>query len=157
MDSRLPLWTLGFSLLFALLLYFYPLRGDIGQWRPQLVLLVVIYWLFALPHQLGVGFAWLAGIVLDILTAGTLGQHALAMACCAYLLCLAGQRLHHFSVWHQMVVMFILSVLYQLVIIFVNLLAGNGADALFMFYPVVTTTLLWPLVAGLLSRLHRPL
>ena len=149
-------WILVFSLTVALTLYFYPLRGEASLWRPLFVFLVVVYWLFAEPHRLGIGFAWLAGLGLDILTGGVPGRHALAMAVCAYLICLAGQRLHHFSVWHQTVLVSLLAVLYQSVIVFVNLLVGREFTILFMYYPVVTTVLLWPLTVGILSRFYCP-
>src|SRR5690606_20757644 len=97
------------SLLVAYTLYFYPLRGDLTYWRPMVVFLVVVFWLLAEPHVLGVGFAWLAGLALDILTGGPLGQNALAMGVSAYLLQLAGQRMKNFSVWHQMIVVVVLA------------------------------------------------
>ncbi len=149
-------WGLSLSLVLALVLYFYPLRGDLGLWRPLLVFLVVMYWLLVEPYRLGIAFAWLCGLGLDILTGGILGQHALALACCAYLLRLAGQRLHHFSIWHQAVLISLLALLYQAVVAFVHLLAGRDVPGAYMVYPVLTTVLLWPLIAGILSRVYTP-
>lgn len=143
------------SLLLALTLYFYPLRGDAGFWRPQLVLLLVTYWLLTEPHVLGVGFAWLMGLVLDVLAGGVLGQHALALAICAWILQLAGQRIQHFSVWHQAVLVALLAVFHQLVMVVVELVAGRGAERWAMFYPVLPTVVLWPPVALVLNRLYR--
>lgn len=144
------------SLAFAYLLFFMPLRGEINFWRPLLVFLVVLYWLRVEPHLLGVGFAWSAGLALDLLTDGPLGRNALAMGICAYVLQLAGQRLQHFSVWHQMVVVAALAFFYQLVAIVVSLIAGQDAERLAMLFPVLTTTLLWPLLAGLLWLFYKP-
>lgn len=143
------------SLFLAYLLYFYPLRGEISLWRPMLVFLTVIFWLMAEPHAIGVGFAWLAGILLDLLTGGTLGQHALAMGVSAYLLQLAGQRMSNFSVWHQTVAVAVLAVFYQLVAVVVGLMDGSNADNWFMLYPVVSTVLLWPVVAIPLWKLYK--
>ncbi len=144
------------SLLLALVLYFSPLRGEAGFWRPQLLLLLVIYWLLTEPHMLGVGFAWLMGLMLDLLTGGLLGQHALALAICAYLLQLVGQRIQHFHIWHQTVLVALLGVVHQLVIVFVALLAGRDAESWAMFYTVLPTVALWPPVALVLNRLYRP-
>lgn len=149
-----PVFTLAFalSLLIAYTLHFYPLRGDLGYWRPMIVFLVAIYWLLRKPHHLGLGFAWLIGLGLDILSGGILGQRALALLVCAYLLKLAGERLQHFSLWHQLLAVLPLAVIFQLVVIVVYLLAGGNADTWRMFLPILTTVPLWPLLAGLLNR-----
>ena len=148
--------TFLLSLLGAYTLHFYPLRGDAVHWRPLLVFLVTVYWLLREPHRLGLGFAWLAGLGLDILAGGILGQRALALLICAYLLELAGERLRHFSLWHQLLVVIPLAAIYQLVVIVVYLLAGKDADSWRMFYPLLTTVPLWPLLAGLLNRFQPP-
>jgi rod shape-determining protein MreD len=142
------------SLLVAYTLHFYPLRGDLAYWRPMLVFLVVIYWLMRQPHQLGLGFAWLAGLALDVLADGILGQRALGLLVCAYLLQLSGERFRHFSLWNQMLVVVPLALIFQLVVIVVSLLAGREGDTWRMFYPVLTTLPLWPLLAGLLNRVY---
>lgn len=143
------------SLLLAYVLHFYPLRGELTYWRPLFVFLTVVFWLLAEPHVLGVGFAWLAGLLLDLLTGGSLGQNALAMGVCAYLLQLAGQRMKNFSVWHQLLAVAVLALFYQLVSIVVSLIAGKGADNWFMLYPVLSSLVLWPLLAITLWWLYR--
>ncbi|MFA5494545.1 MAG: rod shape-determining protein MreD [Porticoccaceae bacterium] len=152
-----PVFTLAFvlSLLAAYTLHFYPLRGDLGYWRPMVVFLVAIYWLLREPHQLGLGFAWLVGLALDILSGGILGQRALALLVCAYLVKMAGERFQHFSLWHQVLVVLPLAVIFQLVVIVVYLLAGRGAETWRMFLPLLTTVPLWPILAGLLNRAQR--
>lgn len=150
------LGTMIFSLLLVLLLSFVPLRGDEAFWRPQLALLLVIFWLINEPDRFGIGFAWCCGLALDLLTGGILGMHALALAVCAYLLTLLGRRMRHFSIWHHTVLVALLAVAYQLTVIFVNLLANRDAQHWELFFPVVTTTLVWPLLARLLGWLYQP-
>jgi len=144
------------SLLGAYLLYFYPLRGELTYWRPMLVFLVVIFWLLVEPHVIGVGFAWCAGLLLDTLASAPLGQNALAMGIAAYLLQLAGPRMKNYSVWHQLVVVAALAMFYQLVVIVVGLVVGKAADNWFMLYPVISTVLIWPLLAISLWKLYEP-
>ncbi len=153
--NAMPL-TLAISLLLAYTLHFHPLWGGLNYWRPLLVFMVVIYWLMRAPHQLGLGFAWFAGLALDILADGILGQSALGLLLCAYLLQLAGERFRHFTLWHQLIVVAPLALIFQLVVIVVSLLAGREGDIWRMFYPVLTTLPLWPLLAGLLNRVHAP-
>lgn len=144
------------SLLLAYLLFFYPLRGEMSYWRPPLVFVTVLFWLLVEPHTLGVGFAWLAGLALDLLTGGALGQNAFALAVCAYFLQLAGQRIKHFSVWHQILVVAILAFFYQSVAVVAGLLNGRDADSWHMLYPVISTVVLWPFLATLLGKFYKP-
>ena len=142
------------SLLLAYAMFFYPLRGDIAYWRPMCVFMVVLFWLLVEPHVLGVGFAWLAGIVLDLLSDSPLGQNALAMAITAYLLQLLRQRIQNVQIHHQILVVAVLGVFYQLVAVVVSLMAGKQADTWAMIYPVVSSSLLWPFVALLQWKLY---
>ena len=148
--------ALLFSLMGAYTLHFIPLHGALGYWRPMVVFLVVIYWLMREPHLLGLGFAWLTGLALDVLADGMLGQRALGLLICAYLLQLAGARFRHFTLWHQLLVVLPLALIFQLVVIVVSLLEGREGDTWRMFYPVLTALPLWPLLAALLDRLYRP-
>lgn len=144
------------SLLVGLLLYFQPFRGDLTFWRPMWVFIVVMFWLLRDPHRFGIGFAWMIGLILDAVTDGVLGQHAIAMTVCAYFVQQADQRMRHFSVWHHVVVIGLMAVFYQSVIVLISLLLGKPADTWQMLYPVVTTCLLWPPVAGVLAYLYKP-
>ena len=64
--------------------------------------------------------------------------------------------MHHFTVWHQMVVVSGLALAYQMLVVLIYLMAGKEAHTLQMFYPVVTSVLAWPLMAGLMYWLYRP-
>jgi rod shape-determining protein MreD len=77
------------------------------------------------------------------------------MGVCAYLLQRAGQRMKNFSVWNQLLAVAVLALFYQLVSIVVSLIAGKGADNWFMLYPVLSSLVLWPLLAITLWWLYR--
>ena len=70
-------WIIVTSFLAALALTVLPLPDWVALIRPEWVALVLIYWCMALPGRVGVGFAWITGLLLDVLRAGLLGQHAL--------------------------------------------------------------------------------
>ena len=61
-----------------------PLPDWLGPFRPDLALLAVIYWILTSPRIAGLGYAWLAGLVLDVLRGMTLGQHALGFVLVAF-------------------------------------------------------------------------
>ena len=49
------------------------------NYRPEWVPMVLIYWVMALPYRIGIGSAWIVGLVLDILEGSILGLNAMAL------------------------------------------------------------------------------
>ena len=71
-------WVIALTLLMALWLAIVPLPVW-AQWgRPELVAMVLVYWVIALPERVGIGIAWVVGLLQDIMQGSPLGQHAFA-------------------------------------------------------------------------------
>ncbi len=69
----------------AFVLNLIPLPGWVLPYRPDWVVLVLIYWCMAIPDRFGTGMGWLIGLLVDATNANLLGVHALGMATLAYL------------------------------------------------------------------------
>ena len=67
-----------FSLLVALVCQMLPWAGFGQMVRPDFILVMVIYWLFRAPYVVNIGTAWFTGVVVDLISGGLFGQHALA-------------------------------------------------------------------------------
>ena len=67
------------TLIIGFILSQMPLPAMLVWWRPEWVAMLVIYWVMALPHRFGIGSAWMAGIVLDVLKGSLLGMNALSL------------------------------------------------------------------------------
>ncbi|MCL5668799.1 MAG: rod shape-determining protein MreD [Gammaproteobacteria bacterium] len=78
-------WAIIASLTAALLLALLPLPGALAAARPAWMAMTLIYWCLALPGRIGVGGAWLVGLILDATQGTLLGQHALSFALIAYI------------------------------------------------------------------------
>ncbi|MBY5993122.1 rod shape-determining protein MreD [Ferrimonas balearica] len=154
-SGRLFLWL---TILIALLLQVMPLPPAVAAARPDWVLLTVIYWVLALPHRFNIFSACLVGVVLDILVGGTLGVRGLALSIVAYLVALQYQKLRHFALIQQLLVVGSLSLLLHMLVYWAEYL-GNPAITIDWVYlqPVLITPLLWPWVFWLLRRTRRRL
>ena len=96
------------AMILAVITFPNNLPWEFGFLRPDWVLLVLIYWVIALPHRVGVMTAWVIGLMVDVLLGSLLGQHALIFLLVAYIAQNLYQRLRMFAVWQQSMVVFAL-------------------------------------------------
>lgn len=134
------------SLLVALVFQLLPWAGFGLLARPDFILLVTIYWLFRAPHVVNIGTAWLAGAVMDLITGGLFGQHALAYAVAAFFAVSYQRRLILFNSWQQAGYVFALLLLSQIIVLILKLLAGGEVPGWSYFLPSISGILLWQIV-----------
>ena len=77
-------WVIVFRCSIAYLLALVPFPEWAMNYRPEWVPMVLIYWVMALPYRIGIGSAWIVGLVLDILEGSILGLNAMALVIIAY-------------------------------------------------------------------------
>lgn len=143
------------SLLAALLLITLPLPESLRMLRPEWVLLTLIYWAMAVPHRVGVGYAWLLGLFTDVLTGTLLGQHALAYCIVTFLTVKLHQRLRLYPLWQQSLSILTLLALSQLLLLWVNGMIGRPVHSWLYWLPSLLGAVLWPVVFLLLRGVRR--
>jgi rod shape-determining protein MreD len=134
------------SLLLALILQLAPWQGFGLLIRPDFILLAVLYWLMRAPHLCNIGTAWLAGLIVDLISGGLFGQNALAYALTAFFAVSYQRRLALFNIWQQAAYVFVLLIFNQCVLMVLKLFAGEDVPQWTYFLPSVSGTLLWQLV-----------
>jgi len=145
-------WFILFTFVVGLLLSVMPLPLDWQWFRPAFSALLVIFWTTRMPQDLGVGVAWVVGLVEDIITGATLGAHALSLAVLAYFSLLTYQRTRAFNPGQQLMWVFVLVGINQLLDNWVHSLSGKSVPGLVFLWPALTTALLWPLVTPWLQQ-----
>ena len=143
------------TFLVALMASIMPLPLSVDAFRPDWVLVVLLYWCLALPSRVNVISAWVLGFILDVLLGSTLGVHAGAMAISVFIVAGNFQKIRNFSVWQQAMIVGVLSALYHLIVFWLQRFL---TDAIFLpsyLYPVVTTVILWPWAFLLLRKIRR--
>lgn len=142
------------SLAAAVLLEQWPWSGWALALRPDFVLLGVLFWVLHQPGRVGLGTAFALGLVADFQDGAVFGQHAIAYAVGAYLVLFLRLRLLQFEPLRQAAQLFPVLLAVQLTVLLVGWLAVNPPTTLAMLLPVVSTTVLWYLVAGFLHAWH---
>jgi len=152
-ESRLMVYI---TALVALMLGILPLPQWLSVFWPLFLVLVVLYWSTMAPRTGGILLGFLAGLCLDVFTGSQLGQHALALSLLAYL----AIRLHLLTrakpIFEQSVLALVALFVYEGVLWAVDGWSGQRISDWTRWVPVITSALAWPLVVGLLGRLHQP-
>lgn len=147
-DSLLP-WSRGMlaiaaSVAAAFLVSALPWPAALAPYQPLWVAMVLIYWCLATPHIIGVGVAWLCGLLSDVVQGVLLGQHALSYALVAWLTLLLYQRIRLFPPLQQAATVFLLLSLNQAVQYLVLTVQGDSPSLWEYWLPALTSALLWP-------------
>ena len=151
--SRLHVYS---TILLALLCQLFPWTGQGIIFRPDFMLVVLLYWLLRAPHLCNVGTAWVVGLLVDLATGSLLGQHALAFTLTAFIALSFQRRLVLFSVLQVASYIFGLLFFARTVILILKLFAGYEAPSWHYFWPVFTGMLLWQFLRVAFGSLSRP-
>lgn len=85
------------SLFFGLIFAIFPLPIIFNAFRPDWMILLIFYWVLALPHRVGIVHAFVLGLLLDLLLGSILGMHSLLFSILAYVISVNYQRLRYFT------------------------------------------------------------
>lgn len=153
MSSRRPARRLPvvITIIVSLMLMVVPLPDWAQHFRPDWVALTLIYWAMMLPRSWSVGTAWIVGLILDVAQGTILGQHALALCFIVFVTVRFHLLMRVFPTSQLTATVFSLLALYQFILFWINGVAGIDTPAISYWAPVISGTLIWPLVLLLLS------
>lgn len=154
MDDRAhAFWVVVLTFFLALALSVYPLPLWARWLRPDWAVLVICFWVLFLPNRVGVGWAWLLGLMMDVLHGSYPGQHAFALAVVAYFIHVSHQRMRMFGYRKQAVFVFSMVVVHILLVQWLQNLLGVADISLLLLMQALMSALLWPLTHVLLTYL----
>lgn len=152
-ESRLLVYI---TALIALVLTLLPMPQLLSLLWPNLLALTVLYWSTMAPLAGGMLLGFVAGLALDVLGGSQLGQHAFALSLLTYL----AIRLHLLTrakpLFEQSMFVFIALLLYEITLWAIDGFSGNSTSSWTRWVHVPIGALLWPVVVGILGRLHSP-
>jgi len=139
------------SVLLAMIFMLMPLPEGLRYFRPEWVLLTLMYWAMALPRRVGVGYAWLVGLFMDVLLGGTLGILAFAYALVIYLILHFHLQLRQFPLWQQALsLMSLILLVHVITVVMTTKITGWHA-----WLPAIISTVLWPIIYIFLRGVRR--
>jgi rod shape-determining protein MreD len=146
----------GITMLIALGITLLPLPQWLAILWPNLVLLTVRYWSAMAPAAGGVLIGFAAGLALDILGGAQMGQHAFAFSLLTYL----AIKLHLLTrakpIFEQAIFVLLALLIYEATLWAIDGFSNRSTGSWLRWLHVPVGAILWPIVTGLLGRLHAP-
>ena len=152
MATRDRLLPILMTLTVAMLLTLFPLPQLIEPLRPYWVALVLLYWCLETQDLITLGFAFLTGLVVDLLTGSLLGMHAIGLVILIYLATRFRARLRFFPPWQQALSVLALLVNDRIIVLWIVGLKGDAMPTASYWLAPLVGTLLWPWLFLLLDR-----
>ncbi len=154
MSSRHSL-LIAISIFFALVMALMPLPISFEPYRPDWVLMVLMYWSLAVPHRLNIGTAWVVGLLMDLASGSPLGVNSLTYSVCIFITASNFQKIRNFSLWQQSILIALFLTLYHLMQFWLNhFLMGVYFSPHYMC-PVLTGMLCWWWIFLILRKYRR--
>ncbi len=146
---------LWLSLLFAFAIDLIPLGRQPAM--PDLLALTLVFWNVHQPRRVGVGAAFVFGLLMDVHQGALLGQHALAYTLLSFFAITIHRRLLWFSVPSQALQVLPLFFAAHAVALIVRMVAGGMFPGWSLVLAPVFEALLWlPASIVLLAPQRRP-
>ena len=142
---------------FTLLLDFAFNLVPLGRtaYLPDLLALVLVFWNVHQPRRVGLGAAFVFGLMMDVHDSAVLGQHALAYTLLSFFAITIHRRLLWFGVLSQAMQILPLFVAAHAVSMIVRMLVGGMLPGWQLMLAPVLESLLWPVVSLLLLAPQR--
>jgi len=146
-------WFLALSLIVAFALNLVPIGRAPAM--PDFVAVTLVFWIIHEPRRVGVGVAFLFGLLMDVHQGAVLGQHALSFTVLSFLAITMHRRLAGFTALSQMFQVFPMLLAAHAVSLTVGMFAGGMFPGWALLLAPVFEALLWPLLDWLLLAPQR--
>ena len=148
----IPLF-IAVTLICAFLLNLLPWGGLTGV--PDFVALVLIFWSVHQPRKVGIGVAFVMGLLMDVHNASLLGENALAYTLLSYFAIMIHRRMLWFRPLTQALHVLPLLVMMQVVQMLIQALVSGKFPGWYYFASSLVSAALWPLVTWMLLAPQR--
>ena len=146
----IPLPVILVSFLVALLLDFMLFPFEVFFWLPEWTALTLLYWAMQRPQWLGMGAAFVLGLLVDVGTATSLGLHALSYTVMVFFIVRRHRQIMLYGYMMQLLVVAAALLCNQAVLVVARLFLNHQVITWQSFIAPLLGALVWPLFSQLL-------
>lgn len=139
------------SIFLAFLIYLLPVGGTLIFLRPELPLIVLIYWCIHHPRYGGFLIGFIIGLLVDVADGNILGQHALAYTLAIFLTLVLRLRILKFKLWQQGLHVLAILLVSQILVAITHLFLATTFPGWGYLLASFVGALLWPALCFLLE------
>ncbi|MDP1574116.1 MAG: rod shape-determining protein MreD [Coxiellaceae bacterium] len=154
-EQNSDMMRLILSFIAALLLTVMPLPHFLIWFRPQWMLVVLLFWVITKPSQYGILLAWFSGMMADLVAGTPFGQQAIIFVLITYFVLKLHLIIVHSPRWQQAVIIGTFSGCAMVLQSLIAGLIGHAAPVMRNELSVVATVVVWPLIYGFLDDSRR--
>lgn len=144
-------WLIYGSFFSGLLFAILPLPEAVQAARPYLLAMFLAYWMMEAPLSVGLGTAFIVGLLADLTSASLLGEQAVRLVILAFLVQRFRARLRFFPLWQQALALGLLLFNDRVVVALIHLLVGAPPLPWLNWLAPVLGMILWPWLFVLLD------
>ena len=127
-----------------------------GQYSPDWLYLVVIYWILAVPNSIGLTTSWFIGLLTDVAFGTILGSNALTFVLIAFIITKTYKFVRYLTVYQQAIIIFLLLFIKQTILMWIDgMIRLEEINLSAYYWSVLTSSLIWPLIYFILRHVRR--
>ena len=137
-------WLVFGSFVVGLVFAILPMPEMVSAARPFLLAMLLAYWTMEAPSKVGMGTAFILGLLGDLMSASLLGEQALRLVVIAFLVQRFRARLRFFPLWQQAGAIGLLLLNDRVIVALVHWVVGAPQPGWTSWFSWMLAMLLWP-------------
>ena len=136
----------------CLLLIIIPMPEFLNLYKPNWMLLLLIFLAINLPKEFNLGTAFFTGLLVDVAKGSLLGQHALASLIIVFLTTKYHLQIRNVPKIQLLTTVVFLLVIFQFTLFWINGVSGISVSFKNYWAPIVGSAIIWPIFSRILSK-----
>lgn len=125
------------------------------HFRPDWLILLVIFWVVQLPERVSLGYACFHGILLDLLLVKPLGLNAISFVLFAFAASFWSSQIKVMSLWQQSLFVSVLILAFKLLVGITSLMSADFVFTQYYWFSLVGNIIFWPVISIVLVEVCR--
>ena len=126
-----------------------------GNYSPDWIFLIIIYWIIAIPTMYSFVLIWFIGILTDVTLGLILGMSALSYIVLAFIIKKNYKSLRYFTIIQQSLIIFLVMILKITMMIFIDDLAATNLFETSLYWSSLSSAIVWPIIFYTLRHIRR--
>lgn len=138
----------------ALVMEIIPWPNGLQSFKPAWLVLSITFWALSIPEKVNIGFAFILGLVWDLVLGSVMGVHALVLSVFIYIVVKYHLILRNLSLWLQSLLIILFIFTLRIAIFILELVIHNATFHWQEIFGALISGLLWPWLFLLFKKIQ---